>query len=308
MKKESFYFKSEFDGKRIHALKFIPDGEVFAVLQIAHGMAEHVERYEDFAEYLCGKGILVVGNDHRGHGHSVSSEDELGYFHKDDPTEALLDDIHTLTEITKSDYPDMPYFLLGHSMGSFFARRYLCEYGEALKGAIIMGTGCQPRPIVKMGKLLTKLISRFKSDTHRSTLVQGIAFGSYNNRIKPHRTYMDWLSTEEAIVDKYIADKLCGFNFTLNGFYGMFNCIDSLYSKKRLAKIPRALPVFFVSGYEDPVGGYGKGVNAAYNMLKKSGMQKVDMKLYDGDRHEILNEADRLTVYKDIYEWLAEII
>ncbi len=308
MQKLSFFYESKFDGKKIHATNFIPEGEIIAVLQISHGMAEYFERYEDFAGFLCDKGIMVVGNDHRGHGQSVADENELGYFHKDNPTEALLDDIHTLTEIIKSDYPDMPYFLLGHSMGSFFARRYLCEYGEALTGAVIMGTGCQPQLIVKMGKLLTKLISLFKSDKHRSSLMQSIAFGSYNKRIDPKRTDMDWLSTDEATVDRYIADKLCGFNFTLNGFYGMFNCIDSLYSKKRLAQMPKSLPVLFVSGSEDPVGDYGKSVIKAKEMFVVSGVENTELKLYDSDRHEILNEVDKLTVFSDIYEWLVKTI
>ena len=308
MEKISLYFESKIDGKKIHAIKFIPDGEITAVLQIAHGMAEHIERYESFAEFLCSKGILVVGNDHRGHGLTSQSDDELGYFCKDNPTEAVLDDLHTLTEVIKGEYPNKPYFLLGHSMGSFFARRYICEYGNALSGVVVMGTGCQPRFIVKMGKLLTKSIAAFKSDTHRSPLMETIAFGSYNNKINPLRTNKDWLTKDEVIVDKYIADKRCGFNFTLNGYYGMFNCIDSLYSQKSLQKMPKDLLVLFVSGSADPVGDYGKGVKTAYKHFEKVGMQNIYLKLYDGDRHEILNETDKETVYEDIYHWLKKLI
>ncbi len=304
MKKESFYFKSKVDGKEIHAVKYIPEGEIVAILQIAHGMVEYIERYEAFAEFLCGKGILVVGNDHRGHGSTAKSDDEFGYFKKESPTEAVLSDLKQLTDIIKAENPDLPYFLLGHSMGSFFARRYISEFGKELSGAIIMGTGCQPRILVKSGKLLTRLISLFKDDHHRSPFIENIAFGAYNKKFEPKRTDKDWLTKDEAIVDKYIAEKRCSFSFTLNGYYGMFNCIDSLYNKKNLEKMPKNLPVLFVSGSDDPVGDFEKGVRRACSHFEKVGMENIKLKFYKNDRHEILNETDRVSIYEDLYSWL----
>ncbi len=308
MKKESFYFESKVDGKRIHAVKYIPETEVNAVLQIAHGMVEYVERYEDFAEFLCQRGILVVGNDHRGHGSTVESDAEFGYFCEKNPAAAVLSDLHTLTEIIKEEYTELPYFLLGHSMGSFFARRYLCEYGELLSGAIIMGTGCQPRILVKSGKLLTRIITSFKSDKHRSPFIESVAFGAYNNRFKPQRTNKDWLTKDEEIVDKYIAEKRCSFQFTLNGYYGMFDCIDSLYNRRSLSNMPKELPVLFVSGSLDPVGEFEKGVRRAYSHFEGVGMKNIQLKFYEDDRHEILNETDRSAVYEDIHFWIENII
>ncbi len=308
MKKESFYYDSKVDGKRIHAVKYIPEGDISAILQISHGMVEYIERYEDFAEFLCDNGFLVVGNDHRGHGGTAESEVEFGYFAKHKPTETVLSDIHTLTLITKAEYPDLPYFLLGHSMGSFFARRYLCEYGELLTGAIIMGTGCQPRLLVKAGKTLTRIITLFKGDKCQCPFIESIAFGAYNKAFEPRRTNKDWLTKDTDIVDKYIADKFCSFAFTLNGYYGMFDCIDSLYNKKNLDRIPKELPVLFVSGSLDPVGEFEKGVVRVYNHFKKVGMKNIQLKFYKDDRHEILNETDRAIVYEDLLSWIKSNI
>ena len=304
MEKSCFYYNSKVDGKKIHAVKFVPKGQIIAVLQVAHGMQEYIARYVDFAEYMCKNGVLVVGNDHRGHGSTAETEEELGYFIKDNPAHTVLSDMHTLTEIIKAEYPELPYFLLGHSMGSFFTRRYICEYANLISGAIIMGTGYQPRLLVKTGKLLTRVVAAFKGDKHRSRLIKSIAFGAYNKRIKPLRTNMDWLANNPEIIDKYIADKYCNFSFTLNGYYGMFDCIDSLYNKNNLAKMPKALPVLFISGSADPVGDYGKGVKKAYNHFEKAGMQNIYLKLYEGYRHEILNELQNVPVYIDIYNWL----
>ncbi len=308
MKKESFYFESKVDGQKIHALKYIPDGEVTAVLQISHGMVEFIERYEDFAAFLCENNIMVVGNDHRGHGDTAKTPEEYGYFVKDNPTETVLSDIHTLTILVKREYPDVPYFLMGHSMGSFFARRYLCHYGDKLSGAIIMGTGCQARALVKLGKALTKIIGLFRTDKHRSGLIEIMAFGTYNKKFKPARTRMDWLSKDEAAVDRFIAEKRCDFRFTLNAFYGMFNCIDSLYNKENLSNMPKELPTLFVSGSLDPVGGYEKGVRKAYGHFQKAGMKNIQLKFYKEDRHEPLHETDKEVVYSDILCWLKDNI
>ena len=308
VRKEEFYYDSTSKTTKIHAVRYIPDGEIKAILQIAHGMVEYIERYEAFALYLNSKGFLVTGNDHLGHGKSVNSKEEWGYFAKDDGNLAVLHDVYKLTQITKEKYPNVPYFLLGHSMGSFYARQYLCEFGKELNGAIIMGTGCQPLALVQFGRLLTKSISLFKGWKYRCHFVNNIAFGSYNKHFMPARTTKDWLSKDTAIVDKYVADERCNFIFTLNAYYNMFTGISRLYDKKLLAQMPGELPVFFVAGEEDPVGDYGKGVLKAADMVKEAGMKNVSVKLYPTDRHEILNETDREQVYEDLYCWLEKLI
>lgn len=307
-RKEEFYYDSTSKTTKIHAVRYIPDGEIKAILQIAHGMVEYIERYEAFALYLNSKGFLVTGNDHLGHGKSVNSKEEWGYFAKDDGNRAVLCDIHKLTRITKEKYPNIPYFLLGHSMGSFYTRQYLCEFGKELNGAVIMGTGCQPLALVQFGKLLTKSISLFKGWHYRCSLVNNIAFGSYNKHFKPIRTTKDWISKDTAIVDKYVADERCNFIFTLNAFYNMFTGISRLYNKELLSRMPGELPVFFVAGNDDPVGDYGKGVLKTVDMFKNAGMKNISVKLYPTDRHEILNETDRDQVYEDLYFWFENLI
>ena len=288
-------------------MEYVPEGKIIAVLQIAHGMVEFIDRYENFAAFLASKGILVVGNDHIGHGGSVKSEEDWGYF-GENGNRILLDDMHELTRLTKEKYPNLPYFLLGHSMGSFYARQYLGEFGNELDGAIIMGTGLEPLFVVKGGMFLCKLIALFKGWRYRSNFVNQVAFGSYGKKFEPLRTRADWLSKDEALVDWYINEPRCSFLFTLNAYYSMFEGIARLHDKKLLEKVPKDLPIFFVSGEDDPVGSFGKEVVYSVETLKEVGVKNIDMKLYPNDRHEILNETDKETVYADLYEWLMKHI
>ncbi|MBR4865860.1 MAG: alpha/beta fold hydrolase, partial [Clostridia bacterium] len=247
-------------------------------------------------------------HDHLGHGNSIRTKEDYGYFTEEDANGTVLADIHCLTQITKEAYPGLPYFLLGHSMGSFYARQYLCQYGEELDGAIIMGTGCQPKMLVQSGKLLTTLVAAVKGWHHRSKLVTTVAFGGYNKRFEPVRTTKDWLTRDTAVVDAYIADERSSFVFTLNAYHAMFTGIDRLYDKKLLARMPKDLPVFFVAGEEDPVGDFGKGVRQAAKMCRDAGVKNVSVKFYPEDRHEILNELDRQRVYEDLLRWMEEIM
>ena len=303
---EHFYFASHAPGRQIHGVRWLPEGQPRAVLQITHGMVEYIGRYQDFAQWLNERGFLVTGHDHLGHGNSIRTKADYGYFADEDANGTVLADVHRLTQLTKESYPGLPYFLLGHSMGSFYARQYLCQYGEELDGAIIMGTGCQPRMLVRAGKLLTTLVAAVKGWHHRSKLVTNVAFGGYNKRFEPVRTPKDWLTRDEAIVDAYIADERSSFIFTLNAYHAMFSGIDRLYDKNLLDRMPKDLPVFFVAGEEDPVGDFGKGVRQAVQMCRDAGVQRVDLKLYPKDRHEILNELDRQQVYEDLLCWMEE--
>lgn len=304
MKKNEFTYPSADNKTTIYATEWIPDGEVRAVLQIAHGMVEYIDRYDGFASFLADHGFYVTGNDHLGHGRSVTSDDEHGYFAHPNGNECVIKDIDRLRLITTEKYPGIPYFFLGHSMGSFLLRQYLTMYGRGLAGAIVMGTGEQPAPVLNAGKMLCRAIALVKGWHHRSGLVNGIAFGSYNKAFEPARTPCDWLSRDENNVDAYMKDPWCTYMFTVNGYYQMFSGIQKCQNPKNIDRIPKDLPVLFVSGAEDPVGESGKGVKKAYDSYVKAGILDVGIKLYEKDRHEILNEIDRQEVYRDLLDWL----
>lgn len=292
----------------IHAVKWMPEGEVKAILQISHGMCEFVERYGEFAEYLADRGIMVVGNDHLGHGESVRSEKEYGYFAEENGNCTLIRDLHRLRKMIQEDYPQTPYFLLGHSMGSFLARQYICCFGKGLSGAIIMGTGYHSRNTARLGMMVCKALAKMKGWHYRSGLVDSMAFGGYNRGLKNPRTDKDWLTKDEKIVDAYLADERCAFRFTLNAYYNMFLGLYKIETESYLEKMPKKLPVLFVAGGDDPVGACGKGVLQVYGRFKELGMKNVKCRLYPGDRHEILNETDREKVYSEIYTWLSECL
>ncbi|MDO4488804.1 MAG: alpha/beta hydrolase [Eubacteriales bacterium] len=303
VRKEEFTFLSSDGVTTIHAKRWVPEGEIKAVLQIAHGMAEYIDRYDAFARYLAADGFVVTGNDHLGHGKSITDETKLGFFAKDEGNKKVLSDLHHLYEMTKEMYPDVPYFFMGHSMGSFLCRQYISEYGNELSGAIIMGTGNQSAFLTAMGKAVCKMVALFKGWDKRSGLVDAMAFGSYNKLYGEPGGY-EWLSENAENVKKYNDDPLCGFGFTLNGYYNMFHSINLLSKDSYIGRMPKELPVFIVAGEDDPVGDYGKAPKEVYNKFKELGMKDVEKKLYYGDRHEILNEDDRETVYEDIREWL----
>ena len=307
--KHHFTYPSADGQTQIHAICWTPTEKPRAILQIAHGMVEFIDRYDDFARYLNELGILVTGNDHLGHGDSVTSRDNWGYFADKDSPEVLLQDLYSLTARTKDRYPGVPYILLGHSMGSFLVRNWLCRWGNELQGAIVMGTGMQPKMLVQAGKLVCRILAGFagrKGWRHRSSFVDNMAFGSYNKTFEPARTKRDWLTRDEAMVDRYLAEPRCSFLFTLNGYHTLFSAIESLHDAELLRKMPPDLPVLFVSGEADPVGDFGKGVRLAADTFLAAGMRDVDLWLYTG-RHEILNETDRDLVYAELARWLVDI-
>ena len=249
--------------------------------------------------------FCVVGEDHLGHGDSVRSESEWGYFTKYDGFNYIIKDLHTLHLKQAREFPDLPYFFLGHSMGSFLTRIYISYYGKSLAGAIIMGTGNQPPVLALLGKGLASLIALFKGEKYRSRFINNLAFGSYNRRFKPARTPYDWLTKDKAIVDEYRKDPRCTFIFTISAYKELFDGVMYVGKKSNIGKTPKELPLLLTSGAQDPVGGFGKGVIHVYDMYKAAGIDDVSIKLYDDDRHEILNETDRAQVYQDILAWLV---
>lgn len=310
MTKKEFYFDSR-DGKsKLHAVRWTPEDPeaVVCVVQIVHGMAEYVERYEEFAEFLTGRGIVVTGEDHLGHGKSVGENGKYGYFCEQDPATVLVRDVHRLKKMTQEIYPDVPYVIMGHSMGSFIVRNYLCRYGTGIAGAVIMGTGMQSRVLLILSKAAARIQKLFLGPEHESRLIDKLAFGGNNRRVEQARTPFDWLSRDGERVDRYIADPQCGFVFTVNGFGTLFELISRLYDSRNLERVPKSLPIYMVSGTGDPVGDYGKGVRKAYISLRAVGLEDIKVKLYEGGRHELLNETNRQDVMQDIYKWIEKKI
>lgn len=307
MKKEEFYFDSRDNDTKLHAVRWVPDSEnVAGIVQIVHGMAEYVERYEELAAYLTDRNFVVTGEDHLGHGKSVPEGGQQGYFCEQDPATVVVRDVHRLKKMTQELYPGVPYFILGHSMGSFITRNYICRYGTGIDGALILGTGMQSAGLLLASKTVAAIEGAFRGQRHVSRMMDKAAFGAYNRRIAEKRTDYDWLSRDAERVDAYIADPDCGFVFTVNGFKTLFELISRAKKPENLRKIPAELPIFMASGAEDPVGNYGKGVEKAYRSLQGVGVRDLTLKLYPEDRHELMNEPDREQVMADIAEWLTK--
>jgi alpha-beta hydrolase superfamily lysophospholipase len=293
----------------LHAIRWIPEGEPVAILQIIHGMQEYVDRYDEFANYLAERGILVIGNDHLGHGGSVGENGTKGFFCKEDPATVLVRDAHRLKKMTQEDYPGIPCFILGHSFGSFVAREYITRYGTGIKGAIIQGTAFMPTGTVKSLSGLVSFMQFILGEKTRSTMINNMAFKGYLKRIPNPRTKFDWLSHNEESVDKYIADPFCNFVFTLNGFKTMAELLKRVQDVEKMEDIPKNLPILITGGKEDPVGSYGDALKRLYTIYTNElHIENVELKLYDGMRHELQQEIGRETVFEDQYNWLKKVI
>ncbi len=302
--KQDFFYPSQGRGK-IHAALWAPEGRPRAVVQIIHGIAEFIERYEPFAEFLVSQGIAVTAEDHMGHGQSIGDGPqgwfEGGWF-------TAVDDSYQLMKLTMAKFPGVPYILLGHSMGSFMARTILCKYpGCGICGAIISGTGWQPGfalpALIKVVELMGK-----DDMTRPAETLQKLIFGGYNSKIQNPRTPSDWLTREDAIVDAYVSHPLCGFTPSFGLFRDMFTGIHYIQKKGSLSSMKQNLPVLFIAGDQDPVGAYGKGVLQAADAFQKAGMTKVQCRLYEGARHEVLNETNRHEVYADVLSWISTVL
>ncbi|MBR5752897.1 MAG: lysophospholipase [Clostridia bacterium] len=299
--KEEFTFPSVVGDADIHAVSWKPDGPVKAVLQLVHGMAEYIDRYDGMARWFAERGIAVYGNDHLGHGLSVNDKYPLGYFGtKNEKGFVFRDDVKKLTDIAKEQNPGLPVILFGHSMGSFIARTYIAEYGAGLKAAVICGTA-GPNPAIGAAKAATALFTK-TSPKKGGKVMNSLAFGTYNKKTDK-RTAFDWLSIDETNIDKYIADPLCGFLFSNQGFRDLITLNDYMVKPEVFDGAPADLPIFLIAGDEDPVGAYGTGVQQTYDAYKE-GHSDVTMKLYEGKRHEIHNEVDGDVVYQDVLDFI----
>ena len=305
---QEFTFLST-DGKTtLHGMEWVPEGrDIVGVLQIAHGVAEHIARYDHFARFLNEQGVAVVGNDHLGHGKSIAPGATPIYFGDGNTWDTVVDDLYTLHLRIKDKFPGVPLFLMGHSMGSFLARTYLIRYPGTVQAAIIMGTGWQPEIMLTGGLTMAGTIARRSGESATSDMVTTLAFGSYNKAFAPNRTPVDWLSVDTDNVDRYIADPLCGLPATVGLFRQMLTGIRFNQRADNLRKMDKDMPILFISGEQDPVGGMMKGVIRSRDAFLAAGMKNVTLLSYAGLRHEILNEkAQQQTVYSDIWSWLKK--
>lgn len=306
MNKREFYYPSS-DGKtRIHAVEWSPDESPKAILQIAHGVTEYILRYEEFAEFLTSKGIIVVGNDHIGHGSSIAENAKPMYFGPEGSFKYAVDDVNTLYKTTKEKYENIPYIILGFSLGSFIVRRFLIDYPDTVDGAILVGTG-QIAPIkIKIAKFIAKSEAKKHGEDNPTPMIKSLSFDNYNKLFKPNRTDYDWLCLSKTSLDKYIRDKNRGKELSAGLFREMLSGMEYTGNLENIKKMNKDIPIIFLSGEMDPVGEKGKSVKKAYSDFKKVGIEDVDMKLYKDLRHDILHEDNCVEIYNDIYNFIKE--
>lgn len=309
-----FTYDSRDGETRIHAVKWIPseetlvDGKPYCVVQIVHGMQEYAMRYDDFASFLASHGILVVGNDHLGHGMSIKEGNPLGYMCSQDPATVLVRDVHRLKKLTQKEYPGVPYIIIGHSMGSYVLRNYLTRYGTGIDGAVLMGTGFEKASTTTVSAFAAKILEIFQGAKHPSQFMENTGFKAYMTHIEHPRTNKDWITRDEKMVEDYISNPLCNFTFTINGFETLLELVKRAQDVKKMKEIPKKLPILIVSGTEDPVGAWGEGPSKLYDLYLNLDLTKTQLKLYNGARHEVLNEIDRETTYRDILNWVSNVV
>lgn len=304
MTEREFYLPSSDSGFRLRCMEWVPDREIRAVLQIAHGMIEHIGRYREFASWLAGQGILVYGHDHLGHGKTANGEDNFGYFGTNGGAACVIKDIRRLTVYGKKKYPGVKHFLLGHSMGSFMVRRYLTVYGDGPDGVILLGTGAPVGVLAGAGYLLASAFCRWKGDHYRSRLLHELSLGNYNRKFRPVKTPHDWLTRDEDHAKSFGEDEYCKFIFTAGAYRDFFEVILRGASAEKKGKVRTDMPILILSGEKDPVGENSKGVRRVYERYDAAGCPDITLGFYEDARHEILNETNREEVFGDILKWL----
>lgn len=307
MKKYTEKIASTDSKNNLNVIIWETEKEPIGVLQIVHGMAEYIDRYDNFAKYMTEHGFNVIGHDHLGHGHSVSDERDYGFFAEENGDKIIIEDMHSVTQYARENWEELPNFILGHSMGSFCLRQYLTKYSNDVFGAIIMGTGWIPSAAAMLGKTIATNTCKSKGSHTVNPLLIKLTLEPYNKPFAPARTNCDWLSRDEKQVDLYVNDKLCGFDFTAGAYKDFFTILEKIAKNRQLIGMRKSLPIFITSGSVDPVGGKKacEKLNAQY---KRCGINDVTLKLWENDRHEILNELDKSDVYRYIYNWLKSKI
>ncbi|MBO4998918.1 MAG: alpha/beta fold hydrolase [Lachnospira sp.] len=289
----------------LHTVVWRPkEQKVKGVVQISHGMIEYVERYERLANFLNDAGFVVVGNDHLGHGYTAKDEEALGYFDAQDGSRTVVRDLYRVTKFIKKRYPDVPFFLLGHSMGSFMARRYAMMYGDELDGLLLLGTGYQKKPVLLLGYAVLASLHKLKGDHCRSNLMEFMAFGTYNILFLKDKSAQAWVTRDPDILKQYENDPFCTFKFTVNGYKTLFDTLWYIEKQKNMKHLPKHVPMFFGAGTKDPVGHYGKDIDRIVDEYRELGIEDVEQHMYKWARHEILNELEYFKVHEDILDWL----
>ncbi|WP_300281545.1 alpha/beta hydrolase [Peptacetobacter sp.] len=306
MKCNRFVFNGS-DNKKLSAIRWEneDDYKIKGIVQISHGMAENAKRYEGFAKKLTDSGYIVYIHDHRGHGESEDSLENLGYLARENGFDFLVEDMKLLTNIIRKENQGVPVYLFGHSMGSFAAQKYLIDYSDSINAIILSGSCGDFGTELKMITPIISCIEKVHGERHRSKILDNLIFGGNNKQFKNPRTKFDWLSRDEKEVDKYIADNKCGFLCTTAFYRDFINGLKYIENKKNLSKLTKCVPILILSGDKDPIGKNGKGVQNLYERYKAFGVKDVSMKLYKDARHEILNETNKDEVMQDIVEWLG---
>lgn len=300
-----FHYPSARDGCSIHALEWAPEGPPRGIVHLVHGISEHIGRYDETARFLAEHGFLVCGEDHLGHGRTVT-DGSYGFFAPENGWTLVARDVRALRKLEGARHPNLPYFLLGHSMGSFLTRTYLILWPGTVSGAVLMGTGQEPAPLVALGKRISALECRRLGPRGVSPLVHTLSLGAYNRRFRPSRTPSDWLSRDPAEVDAFLADPLCQSRPTVSLFRDMMGGLQLIARRDQLARMDPSVPVCFLSGQEDPVGGMGRGVEQVVRMFQDAGCRDLSLHLYPGARHELFHEQNRREVWADLLDWLED--
>ena len=303
---KEFYFDSTTGKNTLYAVSCVPDCAPRGVVQIAHGIADHIDRYRDFMQFLAENGFAAVGNDHLGHGKSIRGIEEQGFFAEENGWDYAVADMDKLHDMMSAEFPGIPYVMFGHSMGSFLTRTYVIKHPNKYDAVILSGTGHQVKPMVESGYALSCAAAKLYGTHKFGTTLNNIAFGAYNNGFDEVRTEFDWVCGNPDAVDKYIADPFCGFVPRIGLFKDMMGGIKFITDMDNIKKMNKTKPVMFFSGDRDPVGENGKGVLRAYKAFCDAGLTDVFMRLYPGGRHEMLNERNNADVYKDVLDWLNE--
>lgn len=280
-----------------------PNKSPKAVLQIVHGMSEHMGRYDVFASFMVKNGFAVVGHDHRGHGKTAGKIERIGHIADEKGMEKLVEDVTHVNKWIKDKYQGVPVFILGHSMGSFVLRKLMHDYPEVGDGYLISATGGHPGIKGSAGKYIISLIKLF-GKRHRSKFLNTLAFGDFNRKYTDKKTIKDWLSRDEKIVKDYINDSYCMQIFSAQFFYDLTGVVLEINNEDYIKKTELNKPIYFFSGTMDPVGDYTKGVNWVVDKFMKSGANDVTYKLYENGRHEMLNEINKEEVYEDLLAWI----
>lgn len=301
MGRESFTFKGA-NGQDVFTWCWSTVDKPLGILQIFHGMAEHAERYDDFAGYLNTMGFAVYACDQRGHGRT--GEMNSSSCHLDnDGFNGIIEDQNLLSKLIQQKYPGIPIYVLGHSFGSFVAQEYIKRYGSDISGVILSGSCMMNGPEIKAGYTAATMSLIF-GRRRPNKILDKLSFGSYNKAIENPASKFSWLSLDENQVKKYEADNFCGNIMSTNFFYYFFKGLTGLYNADNASKIPKDLPIYIMSGDNDPVGKYGVGVAKLHEWYKTLGIKDLRFKLYQGGRHEMINETNRSEVYQDISSWL----